>query len=193
MKPCLLIPIYDHKDGIGGVVRGLAPSGLHCLIVDDGSHAETRAVLGELEARHPWVEVAHREKNGGRGAALKTGYRLALKSGYSHAIQLDADAPPQGAPEERTLVAVDLSAPGATATDDEIGQDPTLFEEAADGRYRVEPGGVLETGFPGWWTVDPACDLTVIGPFTTTSSCSGSVWKTSTSRRAERGRSSVQP
>jgi glycosyltransferase involved in cell wall biosynthesis len=91
LKPCLLIPIYDHKDGIGPVLRSLEPSGLHCLVVDDGSHAPTRAVLDELEARYAWVEVAHRERNGGRGAALKTGYRLALQAGFSHAIQLDAD------------------------------------------------------------------------------------------------------
>jgi glycosyltransferase involved in cell wall biosynthesis len=91
LKPCLLIPIYDHKDGIGPVLRSLEPSGLHCLVVDDGSNAATRAVLDELEARYTWLEVAHHERNQGRGAALKTGYRLALRAGFSHAIQLDAD------------------------------------------------------------------------------------------------------
>lgn len=91
MKPCLLIPIYDHKDGIGPVLRSLEPSGLHCLVVDDGSNAATRAVLDELEARYAWLEVARHERNQGRGAALKTGYRLALRAGFSHAIQLDAD------------------------------------------------------------------------------------------------------
>jgi glycosyltransferase involved in cell wall biosynthesis len=35
--------------------------------------------------------VHHRERNGGRGAALKTGYRLARERGYSHVVQLDAD------------------------------------------------------------------------------------------------------
>jgi glycosyltransferase involved in cell wall biosynthesis len=124
LKPCLLIPIYDHKDGIGGVVRGLEPSGLHCLIVDDGSHAETRAVLDQLEARYDWLEVAHRERNGGRGAALKTGYRLALKSGYSHAIQLDADGQHDAGDVKRFL--------------EEIARDPRalilgapIFDESA--------------------------------------------------------------
>ena len=32
-----------------------------------------------------------RKRNGGRGAALKTGYKLAAERGFSHAIQLDAD------------------------------------------------------------------------------------------------------
>lgn len=91
MKPCLLIPIFDHKDEIGGVVDSLAPHGLPCLIVDDGSGDETREVLDALERRHPWVDVHHRSHNGGRGAALATGYRLAEKRGCTHAIQLDAD------------------------------------------------------------------------------------------------------
>jgi hypothetical protein len=35
--------------------------------------------------------VERRAVNGGRGAALKTGYRLAAHRGFTHAIQLDAD------------------------------------------------------------------------------------------------------
>ena len=91
MRPCLLIPIYDHGAAIPWVVASLAGFGARCFIVDDGSRAETRLVLDELEERHPWIEVHHRKRNGGRGAALKTGYRLALSRGFTHAVQLDAD------------------------------------------------------------------------------------------------------
>jgi len=103
LKPCLLIPIYDHKDGIGPVVSSLEPCGLHCFVVDDGSDAATRAVLDAIEARYPWLEVAHRERNGGRGAALKTGYRLAARAGFSHAVQLDADGQHDAADVKRFL------------------------------------------------------------------------------------------
>ncbi|MDH3213405.1 MAG: glycosyltransferase family 2 protein [Myxococcales bacterium] len=91
MKATVLIPIYEHKDAIGGVVDDLLPYGLPILIVDDGSGPETRRVLDALEARHGAVTVHHRARNGGRGAALKTGYRLACERGFSHALQLDAD------------------------------------------------------------------------------------------------------
>jgi len=91
MKATLLIPIYEHKDEIGAVVDSLAPARLPCLIVNDGSGAETRAVLEQLASQNPWVKLHHRERNGGRGAALKTGYRLAFEQGYTHALQLDAD------------------------------------------------------------------------------------------------------
>lgn len=91
MNPTLLIPIYQHKDEIGGVVAALRPFELPCLIVNDGSGAATGEVLRELAERNSWLTLAHRERNGGRGAALKTGYRLAWERGYTHALQLDAD------------------------------------------------------------------------------------------------------
>jgi glycosyltransferase involved in cell wall biosynthesis len=91
MKPTLLIPIYEHKDEIASVVESLGPARLPCLIVNDGSGAETRAVLEQIASENPWVTLHHRARNGGRGAALKTGYRLAFEHGYSHVLQLDAD------------------------------------------------------------------------------------------------------
>jgi glycosyltransferase involved in cell wall biosynthesis len=91
VKATVLIPIYEHKEEIGGVVDDLLPYGLPILIVDDGSGSETRRVLDALEVRHGAVTVHHRARNGGRGAALKTGYRLAFERGFSHALQLDSD------------------------------------------------------------------------------------------------------
>lgn len=91
MNPCLLIPIYDHGETIPKVVASLQPFALPLLIVDDGSHAPTRETLERITREHSWVTVQRREQNGGRGAALKTGYRVAYEKGFSHAIQLDAD------------------------------------------------------------------------------------------------------
>ncbi len=91
MNPCLLIAIYDHGSTIASVVEGLAPLGLRCLIVDDGSGEPTRRVLRDLDARHDWVRVEWRSPNAGRGPALRFGYRLAAELGHTHAMQLDAD------------------------------------------------------------------------------------------------------
>jgi glycosyltransferase involved in cell wall biosynthesis len=91
VKVCLLIPIFDHGEQIRGVLDSLARHDLPCLVVDDGSGPATRAVLDAAEKDLPWVDVHHRDRNGGRGAALETGYRWASRRGYSHAIQLDAD------------------------------------------------------------------------------------------------------
>jgi glycosyltransferase involved in cell wall biosynthesis len=90
-KTCLLIPNYNHGREIVAVVESLAEHGLPCLVVDDGSAESTRDALESLTRRHSFLDVHYRERNGGRGAALKSGYRLAAARGYTHAIQLDAD------------------------------------------------------------------------------------------------------
>ena len=109
MNPCLLIPIYDHKDQIRAVLDSLAEFGLHCIVIDDGSGIETRAVLDAAEKDFSWLEVYHREFNGGRGAALASGYRLAGKRGFSHAIQLDADGQHDARDVPRFVEAIDAN------------------------------------------------------------------------------------
>jgi hypothetical protein len=54
-------------------------------------------------------------------------------------IQLDAEDPPAGAPEERTIVETDLREPGSTPGSGEVHFDPNLPEP-----YVVEPGSMIE-------------------------------------------------
>ncbi|HEM46643.1 MAG TPA: glycosyltransferase family 2 protein, partial [Alphaproteobacteria bacterium] len=90
--PCLLIPIFDHASTIRRVVESLASEKLPLLIVDDGSGPSTRAVLDRIVRDFDWVEVHHHVANQGKGAALVTGYRIANERGFTHVVQLDADA-----------------------------------------------------------------------------------------------------
>jgi glycosyltransferase involved in cell wall biosynthesis len=91
IQPWLLVPIYDHGSTIEEVVEGLARYDLPCLIVDDGSAAPTRAVLAALVGRYDWLRVERVERNAGKGAALRRGFRLAHAAGATHVIHLDAD------------------------------------------------------------------------------------------------------
>lgn len=91
MNVCLLIPCFDHGASLHEVLDGASGLRLPCIVVDDGSGPETQALLRELVKRFPWLRVERRDRNGGKGAALKTGYRLAASLGYSHALQVDAD------------------------------------------------------------------------------------------------------
>ncbi|MGE5493003.1 MAG: glycosyltransferase family 2 protein, partial [Actinomycetota bacterium] len=90
-RPCVVIPIYNHKDTIGPVVDCLAPYGLPVFIVDDGSEPATRAVLAEVAARQPLVRLFRLPENGGKGAAVMHGFREAHAAGFTHALQVDAD------------------------------------------------------------------------------------------------------
>jgi glycosyltransferase involved in cell wall biosynthesis len=105
VKPCVLIPIYNHPDTIGDVVSALGAFDVPCLVVDDGSDAATRRVLARLAEDHPWVTVERLPANRGRGAALRHGYSSAARRGFSHVIQLDADGQHDPADVPRFLAA----------------------------------------------------------------------------------------
>lgn len=103
MNPCVLVPIYNHKETIGPVLRSLAPFGLPCLVVDDGSDEGTRAALERAGRELPWVTLERLDPNRGRGAALRHGYQAAYRRGYSHVVQLDADGQHEVADVPRLL------------------------------------------------------------------------------------------
>lgn len=90
-RPCIVIPIYNHKDTIGATVDALACHGLPIYLVDDGSDAPTQKVLAALGARQPLIRLQRLEVNQGKGAAVMHGLRLARDAGFSHALQIDAD------------------------------------------------------------------------------------------------------
>ena len=68
--------------------------------------------------------------------------RRALLPVGAFAIQLDADDPPVGAPEERTLVDADLTRPGAVAGPGKVHGDPTPTEP-----FVLESGSFIEPGY----------------------------------------------
>lgn len=91
MKPCVLIPVYDHEHAIGAVVQGVLGHGLHCILVDDGSSPGCARVLDDIAAASSGVTLVRHAANQGKGAATLTGFRQAALEGYTHALQVDAD------------------------------------------------------------------------------------------------------
>ena len=84
-KPVFLIPYYNHPQKIAELVAKLSKLGT-VLIIDDGSDEKSKEALKDLNA-----EIFTRLKNGGKGAALKDGLKIAQERGFSHAFQIDAD------------------------------------------------------------------------------------------------------
>jgi glycosyltransferase involved in cell wall biosynthesis len=91
LKLGVVIPCFDHGGTVAAVVEALAPTGLPCLLVDDGSGPATRETLEALAKRLAYVEVLRFEENRGKGAALKAGFRAGAARGWEGAIHLDAD------------------------------------------------------------------------------------------------------
>ncbi|MCK7287724.1 glycosyltransferase family 2 protein [Enterobacter asburiae] len=90
-RPCVLIPCYNHGAMIARVLSRLAPFGLPCLVVDDGSEAVTRQELERLAAEQPQMTLVRLAQNAGKGAAVIRGLEECVRAGYTHAVQVDAD------------------------------------------------------------------------------------------------------
>ena len=90
-RPCVLIPCYNHGAMMAKVLSRLAPFGLPCLVVDDGSDEQTRRILEHLAAGQPQVTLVRLAQNAGKGAAVIKGLEESARAGYTHAVQVDAD------------------------------------------------------------------------------------------------------
>ena len=89
---CGLVPVYNNPKTIGKVVAGLQHYIKDIVIADDGSDAETRAIIEQLATQDPThIHVQRLPVNRGKGAAVKAGLQQALALGFSHALQVDAD------------------------------------------------------------------------------------------------------
>jgi glycosyltransferase involved in cell wall biosynthesis len=106
---CVVIPALDCAGSIEAVVRGVraVTSELPVAVVDDGSGDDTAA-----RARAGGATVLRHARRLGKGAALATGFRWALRRGAAGVATLDGDG--QHAPGELpALVAAHARAPEA--------------------------------------------------------------------------------
>lgn len=92
-KIAILIPAYNEEKYIGQVIENCLPYQLEIIVVDDGSLDQTVMVVKNLlkNKKYPLILLQHRQ-NKGKGAALDTGFKYAVKKGYQGVITLDADA-----------------------------------------------------------------------------------------------------
>lgn len=86
MKIFAVMPAYNEKGRIGGVVRRLLPIVGRVIVVDDGSADGTAD-----EARSAGADVVTHALNRGQGAALRTGTDLAVAEGADAVVHVDAD------------------------------------------------------------------------------------------------------
>jgi glycosyltransferase involved in cell wall biosynthesis len=87
LRACVLIPTYNNCASLAAVIQDVAQCTDQIIIVNDGSTDNTPAVL----AQFPFLQVLTQPVNKGKGAALRSGFEYAYKSGYSYAITIDSD------------------------------------------------------------------------------------------------------
>lgn len=87
-RPCILIPTYDNPATIARVVDAVRVHLPDVVVIDDGSGPAGAAAVQAVGDR---AHVRRRDHNGGKGAAVKTGFLFAQELGFTHALQVDAD------------------------------------------------------------------------------------------------------
>jgi glycosyltransferase involved in cell wall biosynthesis len=75
----VVIPVYNERNTISEILRRVQAVAVpkQIIIVDDCSADGTREVLQGLAAEQPELTLVYHEKNQGKGAALRTGFRHA--------------------------------------------------------------------------------------------------------------------
>ncbi len=112
---CIVIPHYNHARQLAPVLAELArlyDDHLPVIVVDDGSTDAMKQELERLVGGYDAVTIEYREHNGGKGAAVMSGYAAAARAGFSHAIQIDADGQHNVADLPK-LLAASQAAPGS--------------------------------------------------------------------------------
>lgn len=79
---CIVIPVYNEEKTIAEIIERVMNVTLESInkkivIVDDKSTDSTRDILGQISVKYPDIKIILKEKNEGKGAALKTGFAAA--------------------------------------------------------------------------------------------------------------------
>jgi glycosyltransferase involved in cell wall biosynthesis len=103
---CLvLIPCYNEETTIGSLVLKTKHHVENVLVVDDGSTDSTSELAKEAGA----IVLTH-QKNKGKSAAIKTGFKYALQNKFDYVITIDGDG--QHNPDEIPMILAEMQKNG---------------------------------------------------------------------------------
>ena len=89
MNLVAIIPHYRHLETLPTVIQALREFHLPIMVIDDGSG---EMYADDLQNICTDVQLFRLPENGGKGAAMKHGLFQAAAQGFTHALQIDADA-----------------------------------------------------------------------------------------------------
>ncbi|MGV8996669.1 MAG: glycosyltransferase family 2 protein [Parvibaculaceae bacterium] len=90
-RVCAILPSYKHVSVLESITKRLHGFGLEVIVVDDGNDPDVAREIFDICGRNEGTHLLRREVNGGKGAAVIDGMRMAASLGFSHALQMDAD------------------------------------------------------------------------------------------------------
>ena len=87
----VIVPTYNERDNLPGIVEALSRLSVDLLIVDDNSPDGTGDLADELAKKTSFLHVLHREQKNGLGRAYCAGFEWALKRDYEFIFEMDGD------------------------------------------------------------------------------------------------------
>jgi glycosyltransferase involved in cell wall biosynthesis len=100
LRWCVLIPCFNEEAAIRGVVESVLALGAPVIVIDDGSDDQTPQIVGALP-----VTLLRQPARGGKGEALRRGFREALRCGYDAVLTMDGDGQHQASDIPRIVAA----------------------------------------------------------------------------------------
>ena len=104
MRLAVILPCYLVEKHIARVIAALPDWVAYIIAVNDGSPDRTGEILAELARNEPRLHVLTHTENQGVGAAVVTGFKMALKLEADFAVKIDGDGQMDPAELPRLLV-----------------------------------------------------------------------------------------
>jgi glycosyltransferase involved in cell wall biosynthesis len=134
MRLCAIIPTYNNPQTLEAVVARVREHIADVVVVDDGSAETARRVAQQL-ADSGQCKVVFRARNGGKGAAVKTGLAWARDHQFDYALQIDADLQHDPADIPKLIAGVTAAPPAPAGT--LVLAQPIFDASAPKGRLRA--------------------------------------------------------
>ncbi|MDR1380897.1 MAG: glycosyltransferase [Tannerella sp.] len=144
LRLCVVIPTYNNRKTLAGVIRDVLQYTSNVIVVNDGSTDDTAEILNGFAGR---VELVSYRPNRGKGHALKSGFDRAEELGYRGAVAIDSDGQ-HAVADMRTFVRYAETHPGAFL----IGQRTTEGNMPAKNSFANKFSNF-------WFTVHTSCRL----------------------------------
>ncbi|MEE2715303.1 MAG: polyprenol monophosphomannose synthase [Verrucomicrobiota bacterium] len=87
----VIVPTYNERDTLPGIVEALGKLSVDRLVVDDNSPDGTGGMADEFAREHDYVHVLHRKEKSGLGRAYCAGFEWALEHEYEFIFEMDGD------------------------------------------------------------------------------------------------------
>ncbi len=87
LRICVIIPTFNNAATLKPLIEGVLRYTGNVIVINDGSTDNTPEILKNF----PQVNVVNLPVNGGKGIALRTGFKTAVNAGYEYAISIDSD------------------------------------------------------------------------------------------------------